>query len=132
MTVIRPCKKPLPARATQPLSKQASSTRRILSAVASRFGFGRDLDIPLEVTPSYFPDETDAAQTALAAIGQYTVQATPLQMAMVAQGIAANGVVMRPFLVSDIVDADLQVRSTTTAKEYSNAISPEIAAQSMP
>lgn len=104
-------------------------TAKELAAVASRFGFGRDLDIPLEVTPSYFPDEMDSAQTALAAIGQYTVQATPLQMAMVAQGIAAKGVVMRPFLVSDIVDADLQVHSSTTPKEYSNPITPEIADQ---
>lgn len=104
-------------------------TAEDLLSVAERFGFGRDLSIPIPVTPSYFPDKMDQSQTALAAIGQYTVQATPLQMAMVAQGIAARGTVMRPHLIASIVDADLQVQETTQPREYSAAITPEIAQQ---
>ena len=100
-----------------------------LSSVAQRFGFGRELAIPTAVTPSFFPEDMDQAQTALAAIGQYTVQATPLQMAMVAQGIANNGTIMRPYLVDTVVDADLQVQETTTPREFSTAVSPEIASQ---
>lgn len=100
-----------------------------LSSVAERFGFGRELSIPLIVSPSYFPEEMDEAQKALSSIGQYSVQATPLQMAMVAQGIAAQGVVMRPYLIDTVVDADLQIQETTLPKEYSSAVSAPIAAQ---
>lgn len=104
-------------------------TAQDLSSVAERFGFGRDLSIPLTVTPSFFPKEMDTAQTALAAIGQYSVQATPLQMAMVAQGIANKGTVMRPYVVDTVVDADLQVQDTTVPREFSTAVSAEIAEQ---
>lgn len=104
-------------------------TSQDLASVAERFGFGRELSIPLTVTPSFFPEEMDASQTALAAIGQYSVQATPLQMAMIAQGIAAKGTVMRPHLIESIVDADLQIQETTQPRSYSTAVTPEIAAQ---
>ena len=43
------------------------------------------------------------AQTSL---GQRDVRATPLQMALVAAGIANEGVVMRPYLVEAVLDAD--------------------------
>lgn len=98
------------------LSEQISAEE--LSAVAERFGFGRELSIPLTVTPSFFPKEMDRPQTSLAAIGQYSVQATPLQMAMVAQAIAGSGTIQRPYLIDSIVDADLQIQQTTTPREY--------------
>lgn len=100
-----------------------------LADVASRFGFGQEQEIPLTVTPSVFPEETDAAQLAMSAIGQYTVQTTPLQMAQVAQAIANNGTMMKPYLIDQIVDADLQVGSTTTPATAGEPISPEIARQ---
>lgn len=100
-----------------------------LADVATRFGFGSELSIPLEVTPSQFPDETDAAQLAMSAIGQYNVQVTPLQMAMIAQTVANGGTMMTPYLVDQVVDADLQVQSTTTPKELATPISSDIASQ---
>ncbi len=98
-------------------------TQSDLSNVTSRFGFGSDLSIPLEVTPSVFPDTTDAAQLALAAIGQGSVQVTPLQMAMVAQTIANGGAEMKPYLIENVVDADLQVQSTTSPQKLATPIS---------
>lgn len=100
-----------------------------LASVAERFGFGRELSIPLPVTPSFFPKEMDKAQLALASIGQYSVQATPLQMAMVAQAVAGEGTIMRPHLIESIVDANLQVQDTTEAREYTNVMSKEVAHQ---
>ncbi|MDC4233970.1 penicillin-binding transpeptidase domain-containing protein [Actinomyces sp. B33] len=97
--------------------------------VAERFGFGSDQRIPLEVTESVFPDRTDPAQLALSSIGQYTVQATPMQMAQVAQAIANGGTMMRPYLVDEVVDADLVVRSTTSPEKAGTPVSPQIAAQ---
>ncbi len=48
-----------------------------LRAQAEAFGWGQDLEIPLVVTPSIFPADPDAAQTAMSAIGQFDVRATP-------------------------------------------------------
>ena len=71
---------------------------------AERFGFGQHyLDELSPQAVSAFPDEVDEPQRALSAIGQYDVRATPLQMAMVAAGIANGGVVMKPYLVDEIL-----------------------------
>lgn len=98
-----------------------------LAEMAARFGFGETVKIPLTVTPSTFPEDMDAAQRAMSAIGQFEVQTTPMQMAMVAQAVANDGVQMQPYLVESIVDADNQVRSTTSPRELAEPISAEIA-----
>ncbi|WP_099332802.1 peptidoglycan D,D-transpeptidase FtsI family protein [Actinomyces minihominis] len=100
-----------------------------LAKMAERFGFGQTLNIPLTVTPSTFPTDMDAAQTAMSSIGQFEVQTTPMQMAMVAQAIANGGEMMYPYLVESIVDADNKVRSTTSARTFANPISKEIASE---
>lgn len=104
-------------------------TNQDIADVAERFGFGQSLEIPLTVTASSFPTDTDAAQLAMSAIGQYDVRVTPLQMAMVAAGIANNGVVMQPYLVDSLVDSDNQVLTTTQPSELSTAVSEEVASQ---
>jgi peptidoglycan glycosyltransferase len=52
------------------------------------------------------------AQTGLTGFGQQNVQATPLQMAMVAAGIANKGIVMNPRMVDRVVAPDLTVQQT--------------------
>jgi peptidoglycan glycosyltransferase len=42
--------------------------------------------VPTRVADSRYPDETNPPQAAQAAIGQFDVRVTPLQMAMVAAG----------------------------------------------
>ena len=106
-----------------------SLTNQQLSDVAKRFGFGTEQAIPLPVTPSVFPSDTDAAQLAMSSIGQYTVQATPLQMAEVAQAVANKGTMMAPYLIDQVVDADLQTRSTTEPAQLGKPVTPEIANQ---
>lgn len=98
-----------------------------LAEVADRFGFGSAESIPLAITPSVFPEQTDAAQLAMSSIGQFSVQATPMQMARVAQAIANKGVLMRPYLISQVVDADLVVQSETSPASSGQAVSPEVA-----
>lgn len=100
-----------------------------LADVASRFGFGASQSIPLAVTPSVFPETTDAAQLAMSAIGQYSVQVTPLEMAEIAQTIANGGQMMAPYLVSQVVDADLAVQSETNPTVLHTPISADIATQ---
>ena len=67
-----------------------------LSKEAKNWGFDSDLSIPLKVTPSTYPDNDSQAQTAMAGIGQASVQATPLMMAMVAATVANKGEQMTP------------------------------------
>ncbi|MDO4259298.1 MAG: penicillin-binding transpeptidase domain-containing protein [Actinomycetaceae bacterium] len=98
-----------------------------LADASSKFGFGSTLDIPLPVTPSSFPAETDPAQRAMASIGQYDVRTTPLQMAMVAQAIANKGELLTPYLVAEVVDSDLQTRSSATPVPRGRAVSAETA-----
>ncbi len=95
---------------------------------AQKFGFGQGMRIPVPVTPSVFPPQVDAPQTALTAIGQYDVRVTPMQMAMVAAGIAHGGVVMQPNLVRTVRSADLQVLQSPSPQELSTAVSPQVAA----
>ena len=104
-------------------------THQELADVADRFGFGQELSIPLDVTPSVFPEQTDPATLALSSIGQYDVRVTPLQMAMVAQAIADDGVLMTPYLIDQVVDADLQVQSTTEPSALATPISGSTASQ---
>ena len=85
---------------------------------AEKFGFGKrvfhDLDDSLtRQALSRFPENPDPPQTALSAIGQFDVAATPLQMAMVAAGIANDGVVMKPYLVDEIKSPKLDVLGKT-------------------
>jgi penicillin-binding protein A len=88
-----------------------------LRAQAERFGFGQhyldDLNGQVE---SVFPADPDLPQTALSAIGQFDVAATPLQMAMVGAGIANYGRVMRPYLVDEERAPDLSVLHKAAAQ----------------
>ena len=80
-------------------------------------------------TISTFPDDANEPQAGQSAIGQYEVRATPLQMAMVAAGIANQGVVMKPYIVESIQSPELETLKQTEPEEYNQAISPETADQ---
>lgn len=93
-----------------------------LQEQAEKFGFDARQLADLNGVASRFPDNPDPAQTALSAIGQFDVAATPLQMAMVTAGIANDGVVMKPYVVSGIRGADLTPISTTRPEEFGRAM----------
>ncbi|MCH1865670.1 penicillin-binding protein 2 [Nocardioides sp. CFH 31398] len=95
---------------------------------AEKFGFNSEYleDLPLQAESRY-PGTLDEPQTALSGIGQSDVAATPLQMAMVAAGIANDGVVMKPYLVDEVRSPDLDVLDRTDPSELSEATSPETA-----
>ena len=98
---------------------------------AERFGFGeQDLEVPGRVARSVFPEDLSPPQEAQSAIGQYDVRVTPLQMAMVAAGIANGGDVMEPYLVREVQGPDLSRLRTTEPSVYrDDAISREVADQ---
>ena len=99
-----------------------------LRAQAAKFGFGDALRVPMRVTPSTVPAQLNAPQSAQAAIGQYDVRVTPLQMAMVSAAIANKGIVMSPYLIKDTRNSDLDIIDQSQPEQLSQAISPDVAA----
>ena len=100
-----------------------------LNAQAEKFGLNDQVGVPMQSARSVFPSGMDKAQTALSAIGQYDVRITPLQAAMIAAGVANDGVVMDPYLVSEIKAPDLSTVEKGQPAEYGRAVTPEVANQ---
>lgn len=96
-----------------------------LKEQAEKFGFNKNFETDLPLVASRFPGDMNEPQTAQAAIGQYDVAATPLQMAMVAAAIANDGQVMEPYLVKEVRAADLQVISTFRPRKMDRAMGSE-------
>ena len=101
-----------------------------LQKQAEAFGFNKHYldDIGPQAT-STFPDDANEPQAGQSAIGQFEVRATPLQMAMVAAGIANQGVVMKPYIVDSIQSPELETLKQTEPQELDRAISAETADQ---
>ena len=99
---------------------------------AEAFGFNDtppiDLPNPAESRfPTEFPEDQGNGPLARASIGQGDVSSTPLQMALVAAGIANGGSVMTPHVMDRVTnEADETVR-TYEAEEWRRAMSPETA-----
>lgn len=97
---------------------------------AEKFGFGQDLDIPLKVSPSTFPDDLNPPQLAQSSLGQFEVRSTPMQMAMMTAGIANGGKMMKPQLVDRVLNANtLEPIEKTRPKEQSRPVSGKTADQ---
>ncbi|MDT7572299.1 MAG: penicillin-binding protein [Actinomycetota bacterium] len=97
---------------------------------AEKFGLNDDgVRVPLRVAGSVFPDELSTPQEAQSAIGQYDVRVTPLQMAMVAAGVANHGTIMTPYLVREVQAPDLSTLSQTRPEVYKRPISAAVADQ---
>ena len=97
--------------------------------VAEGFGFNEVIPFDIRTEASSYPEIPDdrAPERAKAAIGQQDVVATPLQMALVAAGIANDGEVLRPRLVREIIDPTGGIVETYTPEVISEAVSPETA-----
>jgi peptidoglycan glycosyltransferase len=71
--------------------------------------------------------QEDPPTVAQSAIGQASVQMTPMQGAMVAAAVANNGVQMRPYLIEQLQDADLRPVYRADPEELRRPIPPEVA-----
>lgn len=106
-----------------------------LADQAQAFGFNQTppIDLPFAAQSS-FPSVASFSQNrpilAYAAIGQASVQATPLQMAMTAGAFDNGGVIMTPHILDHVTNSQDQVVSTYQAKPWLRATSPATA-QSM-
>jgi len=96
-----------------------------IKSKAEDFGWEETLEIPLPVTASRLPGSPDEPSTAMSAIGQFDVRATPLQMAMVGAAIANDGVLMRPYLVAGARDSAFRILDTTQPSILATPLDPE-------
>jgi penicillin-binding protein A len=100
-----------------------------LAEQARKFGFGHAFEVPMRSAVSEFPSDLNPPQTAQSAIGQFSVRATPLQMAMVGAAIANRGELMSPYLVQEVRAPDLSPLDVTKPKSLGAAMTPQSAQQ---
>ena len=97
---------------------------------AEAFGFNSHyLDDLSPQAESVFPTKIDDAQLGQTGFGQFDVSATPLQMAMVVGALGNGGTVMRPYLIDEEQDADLDVIEKTDPEVLSDAVSSTTASE---
>jgi penicillin-binding protein A len=103
-----------------------------LAGEANAFGFNQapPLDLPASAR-SVFPDaatfKQDLPGLAKSAIGQQNVQATPLEMALIAAAIANHGVIMKPHVLQDVRDSQGNVVRTYQPSQWIQATSASTA-----
>lgn len=109
--------------------------------VAGSEGFGINAPVPFDLpaVTSLMPDPTEMTvwETAWAGVGQPVgehdspagPQVTPLQMALVASGIANDGVVMRPYVIGSVSDRAGRVLTPATPRSWKTALDQETAAK---
>lgn len=96
--------------------------------------FGASLGRAVEIAPDLLAQidnpptvalTDDMPSLAQAAIGQFEVKATPLQMALVAAAVANDGQVPKPYVVSKVVDSEGSVLHQPDLDPWRRAMSQE-------
>ncbi|HEX2259515.1 MAG TPA: penicillin-binding transpeptidase domain-containing protein, partial [Actinomycetota bacterium] len=101
-----------------------------LADTARAFGFTEEPPLDIRAAAAKLPSNEDLrspAFAALSAIGQFNVAASPLQMALVAAGIANEGNVPSPKLVRQIEDARGGLLDQSRAEVWKRAVSADTA-----
>ena len=102
-----------------------------LKDTAEKFGFNNSIPTNgFYLSKSSFPTlgANDKGLIAQTGIGQASILATPMQMALVCSTVANNGVMMEPTLVKEIVDKDKNVIKKVDPKKYAQVMSSSDAA----
>lgn len=99
-----------------------------IAKYAKAYGFGQKLSVPMNVTPSTYPENTDPARTMLSAFGQDEDRVTPLQVAMVTAAIANGGTLMKPTLIGNVTAPNLTVVQAYQQKVLGQPISSQTSA----
>jgi peptidoglycan glycosyltransferase len=100
-----------------------------LRSYASEFGFGEEVPFPLGVATGNLPEEMDTAHVAQVSFGQGELLATPLQMALLAAGIANGGRIMEPYLLLEARDYEQAVVEQTQPRVWREPVPAQVAAQ---
>lgn len=101
-----------------------------LEDISKRVGFGSEIPFDIPVNKSILQyQKMEQNDMAAVAIGQGKMLVSPLHMAMITSGIANNGVIMKPFLVSSIVSPTGKGIKSFKKEEFKQIIDPVIAAK---
>ncbi|NLY67563.1 MAG: penicillin-binding protein A [Tissierellia bacterium] len=93
------------------------------SEVAERFMLNKEIDFDLPVKKSFFPKRSvGKTDIAAASIGQGKVLVTPLNMALIASGIANKGDIVKPVLVKEIISKNGKIIDTFEVEVISRAV----------
>ncbi|MER7512654.1 penicillin-binding protein 2 [Streptomyces lavendulae] len=94
-----------------------------MRATAEKLGFNVQIDTPVRTNPpsKYPTKKMSIDQVAQTGIGQFDVQATPLQIAMVTAAIENGGKLVAPHMVSEVTDSD-----GNTLESFKNPKSQEV------
>ncbi|MGW4684427.1 peptidoglycan D,D-transpeptidase FtsI family protein [Streptomyces sp. NPDC004244] len=100
-----------------------------MRATAEKLGFNTNVETPVTTrVPSKYPSKKMSVdQVALTGIGQFDVQATPLQMAMVTAAIQNDGKLVAPHSVSEVTDSGGTVLESFKNPKVQQAMSPKTA-----
>lgn len=102
-----------------------------LKSTAEDFGFNSQIDaVGFSIQKSTFPtlEDYEEGMIAQSGIGQSSIVATPMQMALVASTIANDGVMMKPRIVSQIKDMHDNVVKNYDSEEYKKVLDSDVAA----
>lgn len=103
----------------------------IMLEISERFGINKmllaDFDIQASDSTLIYDSATKAA-AAHVAMGQGSLLATPLQMAMITSAVANDGVMMRPYIVSKVTSNSGVTMESTSPRELARPLDAGCAA----
>lgn len=91
------------------------------------FGLEQDPLVEIPVRAGTMAGKMSQEELASSSIGQGELMISPLHMALVAAGIAKNGVIMRPYLVETVKDSRGEIVRRTVPEPWLNPVPPNIA-----
>ncbi|HOO27590.1 MAG TPA: penicillin-binding transpeptidase domain-containing protein [Lachnospiraceae bacterium] len=82
--------------------------------------FNTELPVPYSYKESYVPitASSDTDELLQTAIGQGKTQVTPIHMALITSAIANDGILMKPYVISSVENADQDIVKSYKSQEY--------------
>ena len=99
--------------------------------VNKRFLFGQEIPFDLNVTtsPLAFSNKTSNLELATGAFGQGEVLVTPLHVALFTSAIANNGNLMKPYIVSEVLDPNGRIIEKKTPELIARVAEKDVVAK---
>ncbi len=97
-------------------------------SAARQWGFGEAIPFDAPVAPSTVEVPSDTLGFARTAAGFWHSHLTPLQGALLAQGVALGGEMLRPWLLDSVRDARGETVAVGGPRPWRRAVAPEVAA----
>ncbi|MBN2340354.1 MAG: penicillin-binding protein [Deltaproteobacteria bacterium] len=103
--------------------------RATMTQYAQKFGFGREIPFDIDVPQSEIEIPTDRLEKARASAGFWHSHLSALHGAMIAQSIAQEGAMLRPYIVDSVVDKNGNVIYQSSPKFIGRSVEKDTAKQ---